>query len=136
MPLKKLEMFLHMLTFLFFALVIWHLMHFALLYYFTVIVTMILPLVFIDFSALFLNMFIKLFYKTGFFIISCLIVSFFLGLALFLCLCVNTLHFFYLFTSFNDYNSSTGSTFFPIHDNIAKVIIAPLQKIFGYSFIF
>ena len=134
MPLKKLEMFLHMLTFLFFALVIWHLMHFALLYYFTVIVTMILPPVFIDFSALFLNMFIKLFYKTGFFIISCLIVSVFLGLALFLCLCVNTLHFFYLFTSFNDYNSSTGSTFFPIHDNIAKV--KPLQKIFGYSFIF
>ena len=45
---------------------------------------------------------------------------FFLVFALLLCLCVNILHVFCLFTNSNDYNSSTGSTFFHIHANIDK----------------
>ena len=44
----------------------------------------------------------------------------FLFFALILCLCVNVLHVFYLFTNFNDYNSSIGSTFFHIHPNIQR----------------
>ena len=43
-----------------------------------------------------------------------------LAFALLLCVCVNVLNVFYLFTSFNDYNLSTGSTFFHIHTNIDK----------------
>ena len=121
---------------------------------------MILALVFVVFTALLLNMFIKLFYIwgifiysqlsfvffcvlfLGFFIISYLLVFFFLVFALLLCLCVNVLHVLYLFTNFKDYNSSAGSTFFIFLPILTKTLIAlkvitPLQKIFGSaSFLF
>ena len=96
-------------------------MHFALLYFFAVVDTIILVLAFIVFAALFINMFTKLFYiiriLKHFWIITCIsflriivrIYFFFLVFALFLslhcsCLFVNALHGFYLFTYFNDYN--------------------------------
>ena len=98
-------------------------MHFALLYFFAVIDTIIFVLAFIVFTALFINMFTKLFYiiriLKHFSVITCIsflriIVKifyyfmfgyfFFLVFALFLCLFVNALHGFYLFTYFNDYN--------------------------------
>ena len=65
---------------------------------------------------------------------------FFLVFALFLCLCVNVLYVFYLFTDFNDYNSSIGLLFFIFVLVLKKmlitfkVIVTPLQKIFGYFF--
>ena len=45
---------------------------------------------------------------------------FFLVFALLLSVCVNVLHDFYLFTKFNDYALSKGSTFFHIHANTEK----------------
>ena len=45
---------------------------------------------------------------------------FFLVFALLLCVCVNVLYVFYLFDNFNDYKSSTGSTFLHIHANLDK----------------
>ena len=98
-------------------------MHFALLYFFAVIDTIIFVLAFIVFTALFINMFTKLFYiiriLKHFSVITCISFFriifrifyyfmfgyfFFLVFALFLCLFVNALHGFYLFTYFNDYN--------------------------------
>ena len=101
-------------------------MHFALLYFFAVVDTIILVLAFIVFAALFINMFTKLFYiiriLKHFSIITCIsflriivrIYFFFLVFALFLslhcsCLFVNALHGFYLFTYFNDYKVSSFS---------------------------
>ena len=98
-------------------------MHFALLYFFAVVDTIIFVLAFIVFTALFINMFTKLFYiiriLKHFSVITCISFFriifrifyyfmfgyfFFLVFALFLCLFVNALHGFYLFTYFNDYN--------------------------------
>ena len=98
-------------------------MHFALLYFFAVIDTIIFVLAFIVFTALFINMFTKLFYiiriLKHFSVITCISFFriifrifyyfmfgyfFFLVFALFFCLFVNALHGFYLFTYFNDYN--------------------------------
>ena len=123
---------------------------------------MILALVFIVFTALFVNIFIKLSYIIGifthfsisicinflcivfrifyYFMFGCL---FLLVFALLLCVFVNVLHVSYLFANFNDYVSSSGSIcfFFFIFMLILtkmliafKVIITPLQKIFGYFF--
>ena len=58
-----------------------------------------------------LLLFFRYFY---YFMFGCL---FFFILALLLCLCVNVLHGFYLFTNFN---KSSGSTFFQCHANIDK----------------
>ena len=84
-------------------------------------------------------MFIKLFYITGTFTHFSIIICinflrvifrifcyfmfaglFFLVFALLFCVFVSVLHVFYLFTNFNDYNSSSGFTFFHIHANIDK----------------
>ena len=106
---------LHIFTFIFIVLAIWQFNGFCITVFFTVIiVTMILALVFIVFTSLFLNMFIKLFNVTGiftnfsiisfisflriilgFFIISCLAVSFFLSLH---CSSVFVLTFYMFFT--------------------------------------
>ena len=105
---------LHIFTFNFFVLVIWRFNGLWITVFFTVIITMILALVFIVFTSLFLNMFIKLFNITGifahfsiisfvsflriilgFFIISCLAVSFFLSLH---CSSVFVLTFYMFFT--------------------------------------
>ena len=137
--LKNIGNVLHIFIFIFFVLVIWQVNAFCITLFFTVIITMILALVFIVFTAMFLNMFIKLFYIIRifthfsiticisflciifrifyYFMFGCL---FFLVFALLLCVCFNVLHVFYLFTNFNDYNSSTGSTSFHIHANIDK----------------
>ena len=100
---------------------------------------MILVLVFIVATTMLLNMFLKLFYIIGIFthfsIIICISFLFiifrifyyfmfdclfFPVFALLLCVCFNVLYVFYLLINFNDYNSSTGSTFFHIHANIDK----------------
>ena len=111
------------------------------------------------FTALFVNIFIKLLYIIGifthfsisicinflcnvfrifyYFMFGCL---FSLVFALLLCVFVNVLHVSYLFASFNDYDASSGFISF-FHIVILtkmliafKVIITPLQKIFGYFF--
>ena len=103
------------------------------------IITLTLALLFIVITVLFLKMFIKLFYIIEIFkhfsvsicinflriifrnfyylIFGCL---FCLVFTLLFCNFVNVLHVFYLFTNFNDYNSSAGSTSFHIHANIDK----------------
>ena len=126
--------------FIFFVPVIWQFNAFCITAFFTVIIIMILALVFIVFTALFVNIFIKLSYIIGifthfsisicinflcivfrifyYFMFGCL---FLLVFALLLCVFVNVLHVSYLFTNFNDYDSSSGSIFFShIHANIDK----------------
>ena len=121
---------------------------------------MILALAFIVSTALFVNIFIKLSYIIGifthfsisicisflrivfrifyYFVFGCL---FSLVFTLLLCAFVNVLHVSYLFTNFSDYDSSSGSFFFFTFTLILtkmlialKVIMTPLQKIFGYLF--
>ena len=81
-------------------------------------------------------MILRFFYFVMF---SCL---FYLVILLILCAFVNTLHISCLFfTSFNGFNPSSGSVFFHVHVNIdndtdcLKVVIIPLQKIYGYTFL-
>ena len=120
---------------------------------------MILALVFVVFTALLLNMFIKLFYIRGifiysqlsfvffcvlflgFFIISYLLVFFFLSLHC-SCVFVLTFYMFFICLLILRTNSSAGSTFFIFLPILTKTLIAlkvitPLQKIFGSaSFLF
>ena len=105
---------------------------------------MILALAFIVSTALFVNIFIKLSYIIGifthflisicisflrivfrifyYFVFGCL---FSLVFTLLLCAFVNVLHVSYLFTNFNDYDSSSGSFFLHIHANIDKDVGCP-----------
>ena len=145
--------------FIFFVIVTWQFNAFCITVFFTVIIIMILALVFIVFTAMFVNILIKLSYIIGifthfsisiyinflrivfrifyYFMFGCL---FLLVFALFLCVFVTVLHVSYLFTNFNDYDSSSGSIFFIFMLILTKmliafeVIITPLQKIFGYFF--
>ena len=154
---KKIGSILHIFTFIFFVPVIWQLNAFCITVLFTVIIIMILALVFIAFTALFVNIFIKLSYIieifTHFLISICIIFLyivfrifyfmfgclFLLVFALLLCVFVNVLHV-YLFTNFNNYDSSSGSIFFILMLILTKMLITfkvittPLQKIFGYFF--
>ena len=136
---KKVGNVLRIFTFILFILVIWQFNAFCMTVFLSVIVTVTLALAFIVFTILFLIMFIKLFYIIGilkhFSIIICISFLhiifrifyyfmfgcfFFLVFALLLCLFVNVLHGFRLFTYFNDYNSSKDSTFSHIHANVNK----------------
>ena len=92
---------------------------------------MVLALVFTVFTILILNMFIKHIIQLscvlvfcllflGFVIISCLAEVFFLIFALLLCLCVNVLHVFYLFTNLRIIIHQHVLLFFHIHANIDK----------------
>ena len=101
---------------------------------------MVVPLVFILFTALIFNMYIKLTRIIGnvinffihifiifsvlfleFIIFSRFIVFFSLAIILLWCVSVNILHVFCLFfTNCNDYNLSTGSAFFRVHTDINK----------------
>ena len=157
---KKIGNVLRIFIFIFFVPVIWQFNAFCITVFFTVIIIMILALVFIVFTALFVNVFIKLSYIIGifthfsisicinflrivlrifyYFMFGCL---FLLVFAWLLCVFVNVSHVSYLFTDLNDYDSSSGSIFFSIFMIILtkmliafKVIITSLQKIFGFFF--
>ena len=124
---KQIGNVLHIFIFISSVTVIGQLNSFCITVLFTVIIIMILALVFIVFTALFVNIFIKLSYIIGiwthfsisicinflrivfrifnYFMFGCL---FLLVFALLLCVFVNVLHVSYLFTNFIDYDSSSG----------------------------
>ena len=125
---------------MFFVLTIWQFNAFCIPASFYGDYYKILALAFIVFTALCFNMFIKLSCLIGifihfsinvcvkflrfifrifyFFMFGCL---FFLLFALIMCVFVNFLHISYLFTSFNNCNSSSCSAFVHIHVNIGEV---------------
>ena len=142
---KKIGNALQIFIFVFLVPVIWQFNAFCITVFFTVIIIMILALVFIVFTALFVNIFMKLSYIIGifsdssisicisflriifrifyYFMFGCL---FLLVFALLLCAFVNVLYISYLVTNFNDYDSSSGSTFhFHFHANIDKDVNFP-----------
>ena len=65
--LKKIGNVLHIFIFIFSVLIIWQVNSFCITLFFTMIITMTLAPVFIVFTALFLNMFVKLSYNMGIF---------------------------------------------------------------------
>ena len=157
---KKIGNVSQIFVFIFFVPVIWRFNAFCITAFFMAIIIMILALVFIVFTALFVNIFIKLSYIIGIFthfsisicinfcvlflgflIISCLSVCFYLSLH---CSCVFLLMF-YMFliclliltTMIHHQVVFLFFIFVLILTKMLiafKVIIMPLHKIFGYFF--